>query len=153
MRAYHARHRWSVFGLATMLVAAACSQPTLPAAERQPKPCAAVYPIARCEALTDIVAADIGKNRDDVASVAIVPDAPPGGVHLSAGWHIKVRIALKDGTTHTKEVCGGVVREPACAAETKLDVRSIIDGEVAGMRPRRSGTPLAVPEISISNDT
>src|SRR5262249_34719573 len=87
-----------------------------------------------------------------VASVAIVPDAPPGGVHLSAGWHIKVRIALKDGTTHTKEVCGGVVREPACAAETKLDVRSIIDGEVAGMRPSRSASPIAVPAMSIPID-
>lgn len=97
-------------------------------ASRQPKACAVVYSVARCDAMTDIVAADLGKNRDDVAAVAIVPDAPPGGVHLSAGWHVRVRIALKDGTLHDKEICGGVIHEPACLDDPALEVRSPISG-------------------------
>ena len=91
----------------------ACSMLPMASESRQPKPCAVVYSVARCDAMTDIVAADIDKNRDDVTAVAIVPDAPPGGVHLSAGWHIRVRIALRDGTIHDKEICGGVLHEPA----------------------------------------
>ena len=111
------------------LVATACSLlPTTAEAGRQPKACAVVYSVARCDAMTDIVAADLGKNRDDVAGVAIVPDAPPGGVHLSAGWHIRVRIALKDGTLHDKEICGGVIHEPACVDDPALEVRSPISG-------------------------
>jgi hypothetical protein len=152
MIAVHTRSGLVVVCLAAMLVAAACSQPTLPAGERQPKPCAAVYPVARCDAMTDIVAADIGKDRDDVASVAIVPDAPPGGVHLSAGWHIKVRLALKDGTTYTKEVCGGVLREPACAAETRLEVRLVIDDEAVDTAPKTVATAIDVPTLSIAID-
>jgi hypothetical protein len=80
------------------VVAGACTP--LPTGSRQPKPCAVVYSVARCQAMTDIVAADVGKNRDDVVSVAIVPDAPPGGAHLGAGWHVRVRLALKDGSTY-----------------------------------------------------
>ena len=118
--------------LATASVAAfmtsACSM--LPAAteSRQPKPCAVVYSVARCDAMTDIVAADIDKDRDDVTAVAIVPDAPPGGVHLSAGWHIRVRIALRDGSIHDKEICGGVLHEAACLDDPRLSIRSTLDG-------------------------
>lgn len=49
------------------LVAGGCSIVPTAADERQPKPCAVVYSIARCAAMTDIVAADVVKNRDDVA--------------------------------------------------------------------------------------
>ena len=111
----------------TAFVAGACSLLPGTAASRQPKPCAVVYSVARCDAMTDIVAADIDKNRDDVVSVAIVPDAPPGGVHLSAGWHVRVRIALRDGSIHDKEICGGVVHEPACLDDPRLEIRSTID--------------------------
>ena len=111
----------------TAFVAGACSLLPGTAASRQPKPCAVVYSVARCDAMTDIVAADIDKNREDVVSVAIVPDAPPGGVHLSAGWHVRVRIALRDGSIHDKEICGGVVHEPACLDDPQLEIRSTID--------------------------
>jgi hypothetical protein len=93
---------------AIALLASACSMLPMTAESRQPKPCAVVYSVARCDAMTDIVAADIDKNRDDVTAVAIVPDAPPGGVHLSAGWHIRVRIALRDGSIRRRPPRGGL---------------------------------------------
>jgi hypothetical protein len=117
--------------LTTALVAilvGACSMLPTAAEDRLPKPCAVVYGVARCAAMTDIVAADIGKNRDDVASVAIVPDAPPEGVHLGAGWHIRVRIALKDGSAHDMVICGGVLHEAACQDDPRLEVRSALAG-------------------------
>jgi len=110
------------------LLAAACSMFPSAADDRMPKPCGVVYGVARCEAMTDIVAADVGKNRDDVTSVAIVPDAPPEGVHLGAGWHIRVRIALKDGSAHDMLICGGVVHEVACLDDPQLEVRSALSG-------------------------
>jgi hypothetical protein len=126
------------------LVAGACSTVPTAADERQAKPCAVVYSIARCAAMTDIVAADVGKNRDDVASVAIVPDAPPGGVHLGAGWHVRVRIVLKDGSMHDKLICGGVLREPACTDDPRLEIRSAI---ASGYRDVPEGsTPLPTLE-------
>jgi hypothetical protein len=140
--------RLAAAGALAALVAAGCSLlPSTAEAARQPKACAVVYSLARCQAMTDIVAADVGKNRDDVVAVAIVPDAPPGGVHLSAGWHVRVRIALKDGTLHDKEICGGVVHEPACLDDPALEVRSPV---VNGYRDRPEGaTPLPAPALSV----
>ena len=130
---------------------------------RQPKPCAVVYSVARCDAMTDIVAADIDKNRDDVTAVAIVPDAPPGGVHLSAGWHIRVRIALRDGSIHDKEICGGVLHEAACLDDPRLQFRSAIDGYrdvPEGSSPvpalessaTREASPIRIASLSIPID-
>jgi len=95
--------------------------------------------------MTDLVAADLGKNRDDVAAVAIVPDAPPGGVHLSAGWHVRVRIALKDGTLHDKEICGGVIHEPACLDDPALELRSPIVGGYRDVPEGASPLPAVAP--------
>jgi hypothetical protein len=91
-----------------------------------PKPCAAVYSVARCQAMTDVAAAEAGKNRDDVTAVAIVPDPPPVGVTLGAAWPIRVRIALTDGSVHETRICGGVSIDPACSAEPHLMPRSAI---------------------------
>ena len=128
----------------TGCIAVGCSMlPTLAEEDRRPKPCAVVYSVAQCEAMTDIVAADVGKNRDDVDSVAIIPDAPPEGVHLGAGWHIRVRLALKDGTAHDMLVCGGVLHEAACQDDPQLELRSALTG---GYRDTPEGsTP--IPEV------
>ena len=144
-------------------LASACSMLPMSAEARQPKPCAVVYSVARCAAMTDIVAADIDKNRDDVTAVAIVPDAPPGGVHLSAGWHIRVRIALRDGSMHDKEICGGVLHEAACLDDPRLQLRSAIDGYrdvPEGSSPvpalqssaKREASPIRVASLSIPID-
>ena len=130
------------------LLGAACSMLPMTSESRQPKPCAVVYSVARCEAMTDLVAASIGKDRDDVTAVAIVPDAPPGGKHLSAGWHVKVRIALRDGSIHDKEICGGVLHEPACLDDPRIRLRSALDAyleipEDASPLPARTATAIA----------
>ena len=129
---------------AALLLAAACSRPAPSTAERQPKPCAVVYSVTRCQAMTDAVAAEVGKNRDDVLAVAIVPDAPPGGVHLSAGWHIRVRLAMTDGSFVDRLICGGVVHEPACSADPELEVRSATELDAAGTVTVRAVTPGAM---------
>jgi hypothetical protein len=148
---------------AVALLASACSILPMTTESRQPKPCAVVYSVARCDAMTDIVAADIDKNRDDVTAVAIVPDAPPGGVHLSAGWHIRVRIALRDGSIHDKEICGGVLHEAACLDDPRLQIRSAIDGyrdvpegaspiPALGTSAKEAASPIRVASVSIPID-
>jgi hypothetical protein len=138
--------------LALGSVVAACSPVAVSTADRQPKPCAVVYPVARCQAMTDLVAEDVGKNRDDVVSVSIVPDAPPGGVHLSAGWHIRVRLSLTDGRSYDKLICGGVLHEAACMDETRLRVRSSTDDGAAGGAPDVPSVPMVVSAMSIPID-
>ena len=143
-------------------VACACSMLPMASESRQPKPCAVVYSVARCDAMIDIVAADIDKNRDDVTAVAIVPDAPPGGVHLSAGWHIRVRIALRDGTIHDKEICGGVLHEPACLDDPRLQIRSTLEAyhdvpegsspvPASDASAKQAASPIRVTSLSIPN--
>ena len=144
-------------------VACACSMLPMASESRQPKPCAVVYSVARCDAMTDIVAADIDKNRDDVTAVAIVPDAPPGGVHLSAGWHIRVRIALRDGTIHDKEICGGVLHEPACLDDPRLQISSTLEAyhdvpegsspvPASDASAKQAASPIRVTSLSIPID-
>ena len=144
-------------------VVGACSSLPMASESKQPKPCAVVYSVARCDAMTDLVAADIGKNRDDVVSVAVVPDAPPGGVHLSAGWHVRLRIALRDGSIHDKEICGGVLHEPACLDDPRLEIRSAVQGykdlpEAASPVPASdpsavaAASPIVVDSLSIPID-
>ena len=102
--------------------------------------------------MTDLVAADLDKNRDDVRSIVIVPDDPPGGVHLSAGWHVRVRILLTDGSPYDQLICGGVLHEAACTDETRLVVRSAIDADAASAAPRPAATPIDRPAMSIAID-
>jgi hypothetical protein len=99
-----------------------------PADVELPKPCAAVYSVARCQAMTDVVAADVVKNRADVTAVAIAPDPVPEGVTFGAGWHILVRISLRDGSTHDAKLCGGVPHEPACTDDPQLENSSVTGG-------------------------
>jgi hypothetical protein len=110
------------------LVAAACSFLPQPSVEELPKPCVASHSVARCQALTDTVAADIGKDRDDVDTTLIVPDPIPKGVTLGGAWGILVRIVLKDGATHDMKLCEGVAMEPACQEDPRLGVASAING-------------------------
>jgi hypothetical protein len=140
------RPRLIAMSAAAALVTTACSLLPKPTAVAQPKPCAAVYSVARCQALTDAVAADVGKNRGDVVGIAIVPDPVPEGMNLGAGWHILVRIALRDGSTHDRKICGGVPHEPACSDEPHLESRSSVEG---GYRDIPAGsTPLPTLEPS-----
>jgi hypothetical protein len=111
-----------------------------------------VYSVERCEALTDTVAADIDKNRDDVETTIIVPDPIPKGVVLGGAWHILVRIVLKDGSTHEMKLCAGVAMEPACQDHPQLRIASAINGGYhdfpEGSTPLPSLTPASVDQAS-----
>jgi hypothetical protein len=115
-------------GLVVLVAASACALLPQPTIEELPKPCVTVYSVARCQALTDTVAADIEKNRDDVESTIIVPDPIPKGAVLGGAWHILVRIQLKDGTSHDMKLCGGVAMEPACQEDPHLRAESPMGG-------------------------
>ena len=107
------------------LAASACSM--LSAIQQDaPTPCDQLFSHDQCLAMIDVAAAEVSKNRGDVAAVAIVPDPPPEGMTLGGAWPITVRIALKDGSTHDSRMCGGVSIDPACKAEPHLQPRSVI---------------------------
>src|SRR5688500_9023166 len=91
-------------------------------------PCEQIYSNDRCLAMVDVAAAEVTKNRGDVAAVGIVPDPPPDGATLGGAWPIRVRIVLKDGSTHESRMCGGVSIDPACSPEPHLNPGSIIGG-------------------------
>jgi hypothetical protein len=118
-------------GLVVVIVAYGCSLlPTIPGQvpADAPQPCAAIYGIARCQAMADVAAAEIGKGRGDVVAVTIVPDPPPEGVTLGGAWPIRVRISLDDGSTHDARLCGGVSIAAACPDEPHIDARSAVAG-------------------------
>jgi len=121
----------AVAAITTVLFASGCG--LLPISGRDvpaelPQPCLAVYDIARCQAMTDAAAAEVGKNRDDVTAVAIVPDPPPEGTTLGGAWPIRVRISLSDGQTHDARLCGGVSLAAACSEDPRLEARSVVGG-------------------------
>jgi len=78
--------------------------------------------------MTDVAAAEVGKNRDDVTAVAIVPDPPPEGTTLGGAWPIRVRISLSDGQTHDARMCGGVSLAASCSDDPQLEARSKVGG-------------------------
>ena len=108
------------------LLASGCT--SFAAIEQAPKPCVEVFSQARCLAMIDQAAAEVSKTRADVAAVAIVPDPPPEGVTLGGAWHILVRVAFADGTSHDARMCGGLPSGPACMDDPRLSAASITAG-------------------------
>jgi len=92
-----------------------------------PKPCVEVYSEARCLAMMDVAAAEVGRNRGDVTAIAIVPQ-PPREPTLGGGPPIQVRIGLADGTIHDAMMCGLLSIAPACSDEPRLSARSVMGG-------------------------
>lgn len=141
------------------LVMGACS--FLPAVHQDPpKPCNQEYSVGQCLAMVDVAAAEVGRNRGDVAAIAIVPDPPPEGATLGGAWPIHVRIALKDGSTHESRMCGGVSIDPACKAEPHLQNRSVFGGyrdipagstPVPTLEPSsvKTASPIEIDSVSI----
>jgi hypothetical protein len=85
-----------------------------------------------------------------------VPDPPPEGATLGGAWHITVRIALRDGSTHDARMCGGVSIDPACSAEPRLraDGRGAYTDVPAGSTPVPTVEPSSVKTASpITIDT
>lgn len=119
----------------------------------EPRPCAETFGPQRCLAMTDAAAAEIGRTRDDVTAIVIVPDPPPkDGVLVALGGAapINVRITLADGTTHDTPMCGGIPSGPTCTDTPQLVADSVF-AEGAGYKdvpcpdgasPHTCGQPL-----------
>ena len=121
-----------------------------------PTPCDQMFSERQCLAMADVAAAEISRNRGDVAAIAIVPDPPPEGATLGGAWPIHVRIALKDGSTHDAHMCGGVSIDPACSADPHLSPRSVMGGYTdvpCGAEPADAPedcpTPFPPPEADV----
>ena len=121
-----------------------------------PRPCAEVYGTQRCLAMTDVAAAEVGRTRDDVSMVEIVPDPPPRGAILGGAWYIRVRTTFADGSAHDAKMCGGIPGGPACMDEPRLEaVSGFSDGSgykdvpcPDGASPNTCGQPLPSFEAS-----
>lgn len=80
-------------------------------------PCNEVYPADRCDLIASYAAKTLAVDRDQIASVDIVPEpTPPPGVMWTTGGAtpIRLRVTLQDGSTHEIAICGGAVDDPAC---------------------------------------
>jgi hypothetical protein len=121
----------------------------IPAIQDGAKPCEQVYSRTRCQAMVDVGAAEVSRNRGDVVATVIVPDPPPqggGGLTLGGGPPIRVRIAFSDGTTHDASMCGLLSIAPACSNEQQLQAWSVVrsgytDVPCAGAAPDGCATP------------
>jgi hypothetical protein len=132
-----------------MMVVAACSAF---ADQGAPRPCAEIYSAARCQAMTDVAAAEVSATRADVVTIVIIPDPPPTGdvvMTLGGAKPIKVEITLTDGATHVSLMCGGLAMAPACQDDPRLVARSVFwpnggyhDVPCSGEPPNGCGTPL-----------
>jgi hypothetical protein len=106
--------------------------------------------------MTDVAAAEVGRTRDDVSMVEIVPDPPPRGAVLGGAWYIKVRTEFVDGSAHDAKMCGGIAGGPACMDEPRLEaVSGFSDGSgykdvpcPDGASPHTCGQPLPSFEAS-----
>lgn len=139
--------------LGALLLAAACSgavpyDPT-------PKDCAQVYPARRCLFMADVATEFTAWTRDDVATLAIIPDPPPrtdGILEVRGGAApINVRVTLADGTTFDTMMCGGAPTGPACRDEmpsgpTAVGISGYRDVPCPGEPP--DGCPSAVPSAA-----
>lgn len=88
-----------------------------------PRPCGEMYGARRCLAMTDAAASEVGRTRDDVTAVVIVPYPPPrDGIleTLGGARPIKVRLTFTDGSTIDASMCGGAPSGPACMDEPRL---------------------------------
>ena len=116
---------WLVAGLVAGcgLIAQATPEP--------PRPCGDVYPAVRCLAMTDAAAAEVGRTRDEVASVVIVPYPPPkDGIleTLGGARPIKLRLTFADGSIHDTAMCGGAPTGAACQDDPHLQGAAYIPG-------------------------
>lgn len=123
-----------VIPLGAALLVGACSRQPVGAAPT-PQPCAALFPAARCEAMLDRVASELGVPGEDIAAMDVLPDPTPevrdGMVILQArsgGPPVYVRATLADGNQRDVLIgCGGIsaAYDPACMDDPHLIAYSI----------------------------
>jgi hypothetical protein len=123
-----------------------------------PEPCGQVYGAQRCLALSDEAASRIGRTREDVIAIAIVPlpTTRDGVLITRSGGGFTVRLTFTDGTTTETPMCGGIPSGAACMDTPQLEARtSVEDGggyhDVPcpdGAPPHSCGTPLPTLEAA-----
>lgn len=143
----------SLIGLVSLafIVLAGCS--LFGGSRQQAGPCADIYNAARCLAMTDFSAVQLGATREDVVSIDVLPEptVPAQGVR-SGGGPIHVRVTLRDGTEHVVSMgCGGIRDQPTCSDRPHLSaVDSIANGygdvPCAGEPPAGCATAVPTPD-------
>ena len=123
-----------------------------------PEPCGQVYGAQQCLALSDEAASRIGRTREDVIAIAIVPlpTTRDGVLITRSGGGFTVRLTFTDGTTTETPMCGGIPSGAACMDTPQLEARtSVEDGggyhDVPcpdGAPPHSCGTPLPTLEAA-----
>lgn len=114
------------------------------------RPCVAVYPADRCDAMLTAAAEQLGVADDDVTAIEIAPDPTPraDGILETLGGARQIRV-LADVGGNVREVgmCGGLPSGPACNDVPTLEIGSAIRGgyrdvPCAGEPPEGCATPL-----------
>lgn len=139
--------------LAALVLVAIGGCSTNPAGEgpaRSARPCAAVFPIERCEAMLTLAAERLGVADDDVTSIAIAPDPTPrsdGILENRGGSAPIVVLATVDGSVRQVDMCMGLSTGPACSNEPSLTIATVIgagysDVPCAGAPPDGCASPV-----------
>lgn len=116
----------------------------------EPEPCDWLFSDARCLAMTDKVAVELGLTRADIVALDVIPE--PVVVNRSGGPPINVRVGLRDGSTTVLYLgCTGLGMAPHCRDEPSLRARDVIgsgynDTPCAGHPPDGCATP--VPTVA-----
>jgi hypothetical protein len=142
--------------LATLL--GACAFLPLADGSASLRPCADVYSDARCELMAVTAAIDLRIDREDIVSIAIVPEPKQFDAEgheilqvRSGGPPIDVRVTLPDGSTQDVSMgCVGVAMQPVCHDDPALRADDVIgsgyhDVPCAGEPPAGCATPVPTP--------
>ncbi len=94
-----------------------------------PQPCGEVYGTQRCLAMTDEAASRIGRTRDDVTAIDVVPfpTTRDGVLITRSGGGFTVRLTFNDGTTTETPMCLGIPSGAACMDTPRLKARSSVE--------------------------
>jgi hypothetical protein len=115
------------------------------------RPCVAVYPTERCQAILTAAAESLGVADDDVSSIDIQPDPTPrpdGIIQTLGGARPIVVGAHVGGTVREVSMCGGIATAPPCLDAPSWGVGSPIGGgyqdvPCAGEPPDGCAKPLS----------
>jgi hypothetical protein len=118
-----------------------------------PQPCGQVYNAVRCLAITDAAASQLKTTREDVVSIAVIPDPTPevrDGVTifrtLGGAARLNFLVTLADGTMHQVSMCGGVDMGPPCVDDPHLIFSSVSQGGYHDVPEGSSPVPSAAPD-------
>lgn len=118
-----------------------------------PQPCRQVYNAVRCLAITDTAASQLKTTREDVVSIAVIPDPTPevrDGVTIlqtrGGAARMNLLVTLADGTMHQVSMCGGVSMEPPCVNDPHLTMNSVSQGGYHDVPEGSSPVPSAAPD-------